>query len=395
VNDNGKGNGKGNAKGNGKGRAHRYTLITGGAGFIGTNLTCRLLGEGQQVVVLDNFSRAGAEDNASWLSSLPEARALEVVRGDVRDAHLVDRLVGGAERVFHFAAQVTVTTSVVKPLEDFEVNARGTLNVLEAIRRSAARPWLLFTSTNKVYGALPSIALEQLGTRYQPTASAVARSGIGEDQNLDFHSPYGCSKGVADQYVLDYARSYGLETVVFRMSCIYGTHQRGTEDQGWIAHLLRRVLARQPITIYGDGRQVRDILFIDDLIDAMQAAAEHGDTMVGKAFNVGGGPGNTISLLEALERIAALTGERPKLRFDTVRTGDQKYYVSDTTRFREATGWRPRVDVDQGLERLHVWLASLAAQPEGALFSADDRAGVTSVDPRHAGGLAGASGLGD
>jgi len=248
-----------------------------------------------------------------------------------------------------------VTTSLTDPLHDFEVNVGGTLNLLEEIRAVESPPPLLFTSTNKVYGWLSDLELEKNCTRYQPLDAAL-RTGIAEDRPLDFHSPYGCSKGAADQYVLDYARTFGLPAAVFRMSCIYGLHQMGTEDQGWVAHFLIRAIEGKPLILYGDGLQVRDVLFIDDLVDAFLLAQSNIHTLSGQAFNIGGGLGNTISLIELLEMIAALHGQKPDVRMKDWRPGDQRYYVSDTRRFKAATGWAPKVNVRSGVERLYQWL---------------------------------------
>jgi CDP-paratose 2-epimerase len=336
----------------------RATLITGGAGFVGANLAHRLLGEKRPVIILDNISRPGVERNLAWLRER-HPTGLEVVIADVRDAAAVTRAVARARHVFHFAAQVAVTTSLVDPREDFAINALGTLNVLEAIRAQAKPPSIVMTSTNKVYGGLEDVSLRIEGQRYAPESADVATHGISEDRPLDFHSPYGCSKGTADQYVHDYARSYGVKTVVFRMSCIYGQRQFGTEDQGWVAHFLLRALDRKPITLYGDGKQVRDILFIDDLVNAFVLAERNIDRLSGRAFNIGGGPGNVISLLDLLDRIEALDGRRPPISFEAWRTGDQRYYVSDPRRFQQATGWAPRVGAQDGIERLYGWLREL------------------------------------
>jgi CDP-paratose 2-epimerase len=341
-------------------RRERPVLITGGAGFIGCNVANRLLGGGQRVILYDNLSRAGVQRNVTWLRELHGER-VEVVIGDVRDAESVGAAVQRAERVFHFAAQVAVTTSLDDPIEDFAVNARGTLNVLEAIRRSDHRPPLVFTSTNKVYGGLDDVELVRVGGRYTPTNDRLAAHGIDERRPLDFHSPYGCSKGTADQYVRDYARSYGLKTAVFRMSCIYGPHQFGTEDQGWVAHFLIRALDGQPIVLYGDGRQVRDGLFVEDLVDALLLAQRNIDRISGQAFNIGGGANNTISLLELLDLIAELHGARPGVAFQDWRTGDQRYYVSNTAKFSAATGWVQSVGIEEGVRRLFTWLAEARA----------------------------------
>lgn len=330
-------------------------LVTGGAGFIGTNLSARLLASGRQVIVLDNLSRFGVEQNLQWLHAC-HAGQLEIVHGDVRDRDLLGSLVARAGEVFHLAAQVAVTSSLEDPVVDFEVNLRGTLNLLEAIRTSTHRPPLVFTSTNKVYGALEDVALEVGRHRYQPVDPGLRAHGLGEARALDFHSPYGCSKGGADQYVLDYARSYGLDAVVLRMSCIYGPHQCGNEDQGWVAHFLIRALSGEPVTLYGDGLQVRDILYVEDLVDAFLACRERMPALRGRAFNMGGGPANAVSLLEVLERIGELTGRSPDIRHSDWRTGDQRYYVSDTSVFHAATGWAPRVPAAEGIARLHDWL---------------------------------------
>jgi CDP-paratose 2-epimerase len=335
-------------------------LITGGAGFIGSNLAHRLLSSGRSVLIYDNLSRPGVEQNLRWLCEThPSNLTVEVA--DVRDAQRLTAAVASASQVFHFAAQVAVTTSLENPWHDFEVNAGGTLTLLEALRARKNPPSLVFTSTNKVYGSLPDVTLCQVGQRHEPASPPLRASGIGESRCLDFHSPYGCSKGAADQYVLDYARTYGLPASVFRMSCIYGPHQFGTEDQGWVAHFLIRAFAGCPITLYGDGMQVRDILFVEDLIDAFLLAQQNMDCIQGEAFNIGGGPENTISLLELIDLIGTVCGERPDIAFDEWRPGDQKYYVSDTRKFQAATGWRPRVSVTEGVERLAQWLRQTRA----------------------------------
>jgi CDP-paratose 2-epimerase len=328
----------------------RRAVVTGGAGFIGTNLVSRLVEDGLEVVVLDSLVRPGSERNLVWLERT-YGPAVEFVRGDVRDAQVVRRAVRGADGVFHLAAQVAVTTSLDDPVDDFDVNVRGTLTLLEELRRLDIPPFLLFTSTNKVYGALPDIPLELDGGRWLPSDPSLRASGLDEKRPLDFCTPYGCSKGAADQYVLDYAKSFGLETVVFRMSCIYGPHQNGTEDQGWVAHFAIRALNDQPVTVYGDGQQVRDLLYVDDLLDAMQLAYEHRGSLAGKAFNMGGGPANAVSVGEVLELIGATSVERAE-----ERAGDQRYYVADTRRFHSATGWSPFLAADDGIEQLVRWL---------------------------------------
>jgi CDP-paratose 2-epimerase len=333
----------------------RPVLITGGAGFIGINLAHRLLASGASVLILDNLSRPGVERHVRELCRMYGSR-VQIHVEDIRNPDVVRDLAQHARQVFHFAAQVAVTTSLADPLEDFEINLRGTLNLLEALRRLPSPPPVIFTSTNKVYGDLSDIRLCQAVSRYEPTHPAVRQRGINEQRALDFRSPYGCSKGAADQYVMDYARMYNLPAVVFRMSCIYGPHQCGTEDQGWVAHFLLRALAGEPITLYGDGLQVRDILFVQDLVDALLLAQTHIDALAGEAFNIGGGPQNAISLLELIALIGTLHREPPHVSFAAWRPGDQKYYVSDTQKFATATGWTPQIGVQAGVQQLYTWL---------------------------------------
>lgn len=336
-------------------RGERPVLITGGAGFIGTNLAHRLLQSGRSVVLFDSLARPGVERNLHWLKQ-EHGERLRIEIGDVRDIFAVRRAAHRADQVFHFAAQVAVTTSLTGPMFDFDVNLRGTLNLLEALRAMENPPPLVFTSTNKVYGRLDDIPLSPNSTRYEPLDPIVCSSGVCETHQLDFHSPYGCSKGAADQYVIDYARVYGLPATVFRMSCIYGPHQFGTEDQGWVAHFLIRAIDGLPVTIYGDGMQVRDVLYVDDLVNAFLLAQENIDTVSGQAFNIGGGPSNTLSILELMDLIAELHGSMPVVRMDTWRPGDQRYYVSDTSKFRAATGWATRIEAGDGVSRLYQWL---------------------------------------
>src|SRR3954469_12610499 len=333
----------------------KYTLVTGGAGFVGVNLASRLLTEGKKVLVFDNLSRAGVENNLSWLKE-KWGDHLHVMVADIRDRAAVAEAVSHANQIFHFAAQVAVTSSLIDPFYDFEVNAQGTLNLLEAIRNSGHQPPVIFASTNKVYGDLDDLGIVMNGTRYYPENNFFRQHGISEKRSLDFHSPYGCSKGVADQYMLDYARTFGLKTVVFRMSCIYGPHQFGTEDQGWVAHFLIQALKNKPITLYGDGKQVRDILFVEDLVTAYLLAQANMPSIGGRPFNIGGGPSNTTSLLELLDLIETITGEPLPHTIEPWRTADQRYYVSDTSKFTAATGWRPRTTVIDGVGRLSAWL---------------------------------------
>ena len=352
-------------------------LITGGAGFIGANLAHRLLRHGNHVRILDNLSRAGVRANLEWLQS-EHKDGLEVQLADVRDEAAVRRAVEQVDCIYHLAAQVAVTSSLENPVADFEVNVRGTLNVLEAMRRLARAPALVLTSTNKVYGALDDVALDIEGERYLPADRGLRKRGIDERRQLDFHSPYGCSKGAADQYVLDYARSYHLPTVVFRMSCIYGPHQFGNEDQGWLAHFMLRALQGESITIYGDGRQVRDVLFVEDLLDALLLASQQATQLAGHAFNMGGGTTRTLSLLELVELIQQRCARRVELKFESWRRGDQRYYVSDTRRFSAASGWRARTGIQQGLEQLWSWLSENYAGTSARYETTADTAAIAA-----------------
>jgi CDP-paratose 2-epimerase len=330
----------------------RNILITGGAGFIGSNLAGRLLSQTHaHVRIFDNLSRAGVAHNLQWLQSLAAPGQLEFCPGDVRNAVSLQEAARDVSEIYHFAAQVAVTSSIEDPEKDFEVNACGTFNVLEAARRSGRKPFVLFTSTNKVYGALDSLQVVVDGTHYR--ASNPDFRGVNECEPLDFHSPYGCSKGAADQYVRDYGRIFDLPTVVFRMSCIAGPRQFGNEDQGWLAHFLYSALDHKPITVYGNGMQVRDVLHVYDLLDAMMAARDASAQNRGQVYNMGGGMERAVSVREMLRMIEDKIGERLDLRTGTVRPGDQPLYISDTSRFTTHTGWRPARSVADTLESIH------------------------------------------
>jgi CDP-paratose 2-epimerase len=332
-------------------------LITGGAGFIGTNLAGSFLEEGRPVTLLDNLSRAGVRDNLTYLQSKFGPK-LKFYEADVRDQAAIRAAVAEADVIFHFAAQVAVTTSLNDPVGDFGVNAAGTLNVLEAARLSARRPTLLFTSTNKVYGALENVELGRRGVRYEPLDPKLASRGVDESRPLDFHSPYGCSKGSADQYVIDYGRCYGFRTIVFRMSCICGPHQQGTEDQGWVAYFVKKILNEEPITIYGDGLQVRDVLFVTDLVRAFRLATVDRGVNDSSVFNIGGGAAQAASVLEVVELIKKVSGIDARFSFAESRTGDQRWYISNHARFTEATGWTPKIGLRETIERLVDWFST-------------------------------------
>lgn len=332
----------------------KTTLITGGSGFIGCNLADRCLAEGQHVTIFDNLSRRGSAHNLAWLQSRYPQSQLQHVYADVRDAEAVRQAAVDADVIYHLAAQVAVTTSVEDPREDFEINALGTFNILEAARRSGRQPAVVYTSTNKVYGALERTRVEETATRYRLPDLL---DGVPESYPLDFHSPYGCSKGAMDQYVRDYARIYALPTVVFRMSCIYGPRQFGNEDQGWLAHMLIRAALGRPITIYGDGKQVRDVLCVTDLVQALRLAVERIEATRGEIFNIGGGPANTLSVwAEFNEVLERLSGRRITASFDQARPGDQPCYVSDIRKATRVMGWRPEIGTDEGIRLVWQWI---------------------------------------
>jgi CDP-paratose 2-epimerase len=326
-------------------------LITGGCGFIGRNAAERFLIAGHSVAVLDDLSRPGSERNCEYLSG----QGVGFFRGDLRDAKLVESLVkkGSYDAILHLGGQVAVTTSVLNPRHDFEVNAGGALNLLEAVRTQSPETLIVNASTNKVYGDLKEIAHGEGATRY--TLPGLPE-GVSERQPLDFHSPYGCSKGTADQYMMDYSRSFGLRTVTLRQSCIYGRWQFGIEDQGWVAWFMIAHLARRPITIFGNGKQVRDILFVQDLIDLYFAAIERIDAVSGLAINVGGGPSNTLSLLELLSMLEDMSGCVVEHTFGPVRPGDQPVYVSNVSRAAELLSWTPRTSAAEGIRLLYEWV---------------------------------------
>lgn len=329
-------------------------LITGGAGFIGSNLANRLLTEGHNLTILDNLSRSGCESNIAWLKESHGADAFRLIHADLTDFDAVKRAVEGAERIYHLAGQVAVTTSVKDPRKDFEDNALGTFNVLEAARQVADKPILLYASTNKVYGGMEEVKVVEEETRYR---YADLPYGIPETQNLDFHSPYGCSKGAGDQYVRDYARIFGLRSVVVRQSCIYGYRQFGIEDQGWLAWFIIAVLKQRKISIFGNGKQVRDVLFIDDLLDAYEKIVQNIDSVAGQIYNIGGGADNTISIwVEFSPILEELFGRPIHVTYGDWRPGDQPVYISDIRKAERELGWRPQISVKEGTRRLFEWI---------------------------------------
>ncbi len=337
--------------------------IVGGAGFIGSNLAESFLAEGRAVTVVDSLARPGVEANLAWLSGRFGAR-LTAVRTDVRNPGAMRDALADAGAVFHLAAQVAVTTSLGDPVEDFDVNARGTLNVLEAVRATGRPVPVIFASTNKVYGALGDLPFRMVEGRWTPEDAALAGHGLSEAAPLSFCTPYGCSKGVADQYVLDYAKSYGMPTAVLRMSCIYGPRQFGSEDQGWVAHFLIRALAGEAITVYGDGAQVRDVLHVRDAVAAYRGLLADIDRLSGRAFNLGGGAANAVSLGDVLAEIGRVVGRPPRLDRSSWRTGDQVWFVADTRALTAATGWQATIGWRDGLADLAAWLREAGVAPD-------------------------------
>jgi CDP-paratose 2-epimerase len=340
----------------------RPILVTGGAGFIGSNLADRLAADGYKVMIYDALSRVGVERNLEWLQRRHGAR-IKAITADIRDENRLADAAAQAQVVFHLAAQVAVTTSLVEPRDDFSTNIVGTLNLLDALRSRNPSAPIVFASTNKVYGDLADLEFRVEADAYVPGDPRTKSYGIGEDRPLDFHTPYGCSKGAADQYVLDYARSFGLRSAVLRMSCIYGQRQMGTEDQGWVAHFLIRAIEGEPITLYGDGRQVRDILDVANAIDAYIAAWQRIDAIKGRAFNLGGGPTNAVSLLQLLDHVGALLGHELEIGFEDWRAGDQRYFVADTRAAEAALGLGTKRPWRRGVAALAEWLAAERGLP--------------------------------
>lgn len=341
-------------------------LVTGGAGFIGSNAARRISELGHDVLVFDNFSRAASTFNRRWLERVSPKVRFQV--GDVRSAEdLRKALSEPCDAILHLAGQVAVTTSIVDPVNDYEVNALGTFRLLEAVRarygsKPDEAPLLLYSSTNKVYGHLSGGETLRDGRWDFPTLVA----GVSEEESLSFESPYGCSKGAADQYVVDYHRSYGLPTVAFRQSCIYGPRQFGEEDQGWVAWFALAAVFGLPITIYGDGLQVRDLLWAEDLVEAYLAAVERRDQVAGKAYNIGGGPAFRLSLQELIEMLERRLGKPVPLGRAPSRLGDQRVFYCDISRAKKDLGWEPRTDPAAGVERLLDWIGQ--NRPEIADF---------------------------
>jgi len=330
----------------------RRIFITGGAGFIGVNSAARFIKEGYDVTIFDNLSRNGTEKNLEWLKT--QGR-FKFIKGDIRNFNLIKKIFSKNKisAVLHLAAQVAVTTSLKNPLEDFEINARGTLNLLEAIRNSRQNPVFIYASTNKVYGGLEGLKIKENRTRYELVDYP---EGIPADFPLDFHSPYGCSKGSADQYVRDYARIYGMNTIVLRQSCIYGPHQFGIEDQGWVAFFIKQALSGKTIKIYGNGKQVRDLLYVDDLVDLYFKIIKKKKGLSGGVYNVGGGNENTISLLELIEILQRKIDGKIRIIFSAPRPGDQKVFIADIKKLWYDFGWKPSIRYTDGVNRLYNWI---------------------------------------
>jgi CDP-paratose 2-epimerase len=335
-------------------------LITGGAGFIGINSAAYFAQKGHTITIFDNFSRQGGESNLSWLNSQVDPSLIHIIRADVRDADAINTAVQQTtpDVLLHLAGQVAVTTSVHNPREDFEINALGTFNILEAVRQFSPHTAVLYASTNKVYGGMEAVAVVEQATRY---AYRDYPQGIPETYPLDFHSPYGCSKGAGDQYTLDYARIYGLRTAVLRQSCIYGPRQFGVEDQGWVAHFIIAAVLDRPLSIYGDGKQVRDLLHVYDLVRAYEQVADQIDAVSGQAFNLGGGPDNTLSIwAEFGDILAAQHGRDIAITYGDWRPGDQRVFVANIAKAREHLGWQPTISPAEGIRQLYEWVASNA-----------------------------------
>jgi CDP-paratose 2-epimerase len=333
---------------------NRNYLVTGGAGFIGSNYVHRLIQRGETVTVFDNLSRAGAPRNLAWLEETFGKNAFRLIVGDVRRADQTVEAAKDAEVIVHLAGQVAVTTSVANPREDFEANALGTFNALEAARTSGRNPIFLYASTNKVYGGMDDVKLMEDSTRW---LYADLEYGCAETQPLDFHSPYGVSKGTGDQYVRDYSRIYGLRSVVFRQSCIYGPRQFGVEDQGWLAWMMIAAVTERKITIYGDGKQVRDVLHVNDLLNAYDAAIEKIDVAKGQVYNMGGGTRNVLAVWAEFGPILErLLGKKIEVERGDWRPGDQRVFYADFRKAKRELGWEPKIDLEEGIETLFEWV---------------------------------------
>ncbi|MCL4869371.1 MAG: GDP-mannose 4,6-dehydratase [Anaerolineae bacterium] len=330
-------------------------FITGGAGFIGANSAAHFLAQGHQVTLFDNLTRIGGQANLNWLATLPGQENLTFVKGDIRDYEALAAAIPSADVVLHLASQVAVTLSVQNPREDFEINALGTFNVLEAVRHHAPQAVLIYASTNKVYGGLEDLQIQEQADRY---SYADHPEGVDEHRPLDFHSPYGCSKGAGDQYTLDYARIYGLKTLVFRQSCIYGPRQFGVEDQGWVAHFVIAAAKGRPITIYGDGKQVRDLLHVQDLIRAYELGIQKIEQVSGQAFNLGGGAANSLSVWQEFgPLLAQLKGSPLEVRLEKWRPGDQRVFIANNGKAQTLLGWQPEISPAQGIQQLYEWVS--------------------------------------
>ena len=332
----------------------RHYFVTGGAGFIGSNYVHRLVSRGEQVTIFDNLSRGGAPRNIAWLEETFGKDAFRLIVGDLRDADLVRESAKDADVFVHLAGQVAVTTSVINPRDDFEANALGTFNALEASRLSERNPVFIYSSTNKVYGGMEDVEIIEDATRW---LYKNLEYGCSEEQPLDFHSPYGCSKGTGDQYVRDYARIYGLRSVVFRQSCIYGPRQFGVEDQGWLAWMMIAAVTGKQITVYGDGKQVRDVLHVNDLLDAYDLAVEKIDEIKGEVYNVGGGTRNVMAIWSEFGPILErLMGRKIEVARDDWRPGDQRVFYADFRKAKRELGWEPKIDLEEGMELLFDWI---------------------------------------
>lgn len=329
----------------------RKVFITGGAGFIGANTAHYYLHKNYKVVIYDSLFRPGVEKNIDWLRTRFRTN-LKVIIADVRDFKKLNKHIKQSDIIIHCSGQTAVTNSIINPREDYEMNALGTLNVLEAMKNMSPSTIMLYCSTNKVYGEMSRVRTTARGKRYV----SIESPSIDESEQISFYSPYGCSKGCGDQYTLDYARIYGLKTIVFRQSCIYGAHQFGVEDQGWVAHFVASVILDKPITIFGDGKQVRDLLYIDDLVVAFDRAIRKIKITQGNVYNIGGGINHTASLLELVELLEKVSGKKVKLKFKDARLGDQKYYVSNIDKAFRDFNWKPTISVEQGIRMLYEWL---------------------------------------
>jgi CDP-paratose 2-epimerase len=333
-------------------------LITGGCGFLGSNLASEVLKRGETLIVFDNFYRVGSYLNYEWLKKQGE---FKFIHGDIRNREDIENIIKKEKPdvIFHLAGQVAMATSILNPRLDFETNVIGTFNLLDAVKKYSPESIIVYSSTNKVYGDLEWVKYEETDTRY---IAPDFLNGFPEDIPLNFKTPYGCSKGAADQYILDFANTYGIKTVVFRHSSIYGSRQFSTYDQGWVGWFclkaveIKKGILKEPFTIHGNGKQVRDLLYVDDVIDLYFMCVEKIEKVKGEVFNIGGGMKNSLSLLELFKILEEMLNIKMKYEKLPPRKSDQKIFVADISKAQRIIGWNPKISKEYGIEKMVKWI---------------------------------------